>query len=369
MPRFKREEQEQIRSDTRQRLLEAATEEFARVGYERANINSISKAAGFAKGTVYNYFESKRALMLDLIDLVATSHLDYMAERVTEESDPIPRLHRFFEAGFEWTGENLSQGRVMVATLNGPDEEFKMHMFQAYGPMFQLVATEILVPGMERGLFRRMDPLSTAGLIMTIYLGFGATVDDQGKPNLAPIQISDFVLHALRKSPEPGVEGGGFAPTRALVAYYSKFGNTRAIAEAIAQTLGGAGGVRLADLGQLTASDLEDVDLVVMGTPTHRMNLPEAVRPVFGRLPKRSLRGTLVAAFDTSYRMSSFLARFSAARKLARRLRKLGGKRIIYPETFHVEGREGPLYEGEIERAKVWAESILARLVSSRAKA
>ena len=106
--------------------------------------------------------------------------------------------------------------------------------------------------------------------------------------------------------------------------------------------------------------DLKDVDLVVMGTPTHNMNLPEAVRPVFEQLPKRILRGMPVAAFDTSYKMSAFLSRFTASKKLARKLRKLGGKRIVPPETFHVVARQGPLYEGELERAQDWASSIMA---------
>ena len=99
-----------------------------------------------------------------------------------------------------------------------------------------------------------------------------------------------------------------------------------------------------------------------MGTPTHKMNLPEAVRPVFEELPKRSLRGVPIAAFDTSYKMSAFLGRFTAAKRIDRKLRKLGGKRLVPPETFHVEdNHEGPLYDGEIERAKNWAGSILDR--------
>ena len=147
-----------------------------------------------------------------------------------------------------------------------------------------------------------------------------------------------------------------------LVVYFSRFGNTRKVAEVIAETLESAGSVRVLSLDQFTASDMRDVDLIVMGSPTHRMNLPEAVRPVFKRLPKRTLRDTPVAAFDTSYKMSAFLARFTAAKKLARKLRKLGGKRIVPPKTFHVVEKEGPLYEGEIERAREWAGLILEQL-------
>ena len=144
-----------------------------------------------------------------------------------------------------------------------------------------------------------------------------------------------------------------------LVVHFSKFGNTRRVADVIAEALGTAGNTRVITLDQWTAADLTAADLLVVGSPTHRMNLPEAVRPLLDALPRRVLRGTPVAAFDTSYRMSAFLAHFTAAGKLARRLRRLGGKLILPPETFHVKGREGPLYPGEMERAATWAESIL----------
>ena len=46
-----------------------------------------------------------------------------------------------------------------------------------------------------------------------------------------------------------------------------------------------------------------------------------------------------------------------------RKLRKLGGKRLVPPETFYVhDSHEGPLFDGELERAQRWAESILAQL-------
>jgi flavodoxin len=148
----------------------------------------------------------------------------------------------------------------------------------------------------------------------------------------------------------------------ALLVYYSKFGNTQEVAEAIAEELQSAGSVRTLSTDQLTADDMRGIDLAVMGTPTHKMNLPEAVRPILEQLPRGILRGVPVATFDTSYKMSAFLARFTAAKRLRQKLRKLGGKPIVPAETFHVTEREGPLYDGEIERARRWASSILEQL-------
>ncbi len=53
---------------TRARLLAAAAHEFARTGLERANVDAISLAAGYAKGTIYNYFPSKEALFLAVVE-------------------------------------------------------------------------------------------------------------------------------------------------------------------------------------------------------------------------------------------------------------------------------------------------------------
>jgi flavodoxin len=160
---------------------------------------------------------------------------------------------------------------------------------------------------------------------------------------------------------------------KTLVVYFSKFGNTRKVAEAIAQTLMQAGDARAISIDQLTASDLSDVDLVVMGSPTHYQNLPKEVRAVLEKLPKRTLAGKYVAAFDTSVKTWGPLMRLTAAHRLLSKLRKLGGKQIARPETFlvrksdvHPDGEIDLLCNGEIERAREWASAISERLEPSR---
>jgi len=204
MPRHKKAERQEIMGQTRQLLLQAATQEFAREGYAGANINRISRAAGFAKGTIYNYFDSKRALMLALIDEIAGAHLGAIAEDVRRENDPARRLERFFEAGFAWVTDNLDQAQVMITTLNGPDPGFKLHMYEAYQSMFQLVGVEIVGAGVERGVFRHLDPVAAARLLMTIYLGVCSRLNEQGKPWFSPGQVTDLLLHGLSRTEQSG---------------------------------------------------------------------------------------------------------------------------------------------------------------------
>jgi len=152
-----------------------------------------------------------------------------------------------------------------------------------------------------------------------------------------------------------------------LIVHFSKYGNTQLIAETIADALWAAHGngsqpIPVTPMDELTIDDLHGVDLLVMGVPTHNMNLPKPVRPLLARLPKKALRGIQFAVYDTSYELSKWLQPFTASKPLARKLRKLRGKRILPPETFTVQDREGPLHEGELDGARAWAEQVLATM-------
>jgi AcrR family transcriptional regulator len=197
MPRIKEDERQQVLGTTRQRLLEAAANEFARLGYSDANINTISTAAGFAKGTIYNYFPSKRALLMTLIDTAAQEHFDFIVDQVRPEPDVQRRLEILFRAGFEYIAHSPTRSRVLFNTINGPDEALKAHVFEAYQPIFRFVAEEILVLGYERSIFRSVEPDSMALLLMTIYLGTASQLDPQGRPWLDPGQVASLVLNGL----------------------------------------------------------------------------------------------------------------------------------------------------------------------------
>jgi flavodoxin len=149
---------------------------------------------------------------------------------------------------------------------------------------------------------------------------------------------------------------------RALVIYDSVYGNTERIAQAIGSVLGERAEVHLAKVGQDGPVHFHfqwnEFGLVVMGGPIHRVNLSAAMKALLKEIPKRALRGASVAVFETCYRDPAW-QRGAAARKMGRKARKFGGRLAVPAESFFVVGREGPLEEGEEERAKQWARAIL----------
>ncbi len=152
---------------------------------------------------------------------------------------------------------------------------------------------------------------------------------------------------------------------KTLIVYFSKFGNTRRVAQVVAESLKPAGETRVVSIDKLTASDFEGVDLVVVGSPTHAFTVPPIVRSALTALPAGILTGKSVAAFDTTVRLWP-LRHMRASPKILRQLHMLGGKPIAPPETFFVRtsGTQQPaetnlLLEGQLDRAKEWAGHLL----------
>lgn len=198
-PRHKGSDRKEAMQETRMNLLEAAAHEFAQHGYAGANVNRIAAAAGFSVGTVYNYFPSKRELMLAFIDEIGGRHVDFILQRVKGETDLAQCIQVFFKSGFEFVQKNIPESRAIFNTLNGPVEDFRQRLFETYAPLFELLNTDIIKPGVARGDFRPNLPATTSGLIMLIYLGAGSQFSPDGAHWVKPEEVADFVIQSLRQ--------------------------------------------------------------------------------------------------------------------------------------------------------------------------
>jgi len=149
-----------------------------------------------------------------------------------------------------------------------------------------------------------------------------------------------------------------------LVVYDSKFGNTKKLAEAIADGLRCVGSVRLLGLDKLPPKDVGTVDLLVIGGPTQAHGMTARIRQFVDLLETRSASGMVAATFDTRFRMPAALSG-SAARLIARNLRQAGIRVFTRPQSFFVSRSVPELEQGEAERAAEWAKDLAVSLALS----
>ena len=168
--------------------------------------------------------------------------------------------------------------------------------------------------------------------------------------------------------------------TRALIIVESCFGNTRAIAEAIAAGLI-EGGVeaQVTDVSRAPSALPADLDLLVLGAPTHNRRLPttttrakacaqagsgEASPGIGEWLETVAIPASIdAAAFDTV--ISKGWLSGSAAKAIAKTLQRRQGRRTVSVRSFVVTASKGPLATGQETDAHSWGRE-LADSASSR---
>ena len=168
---------------------------------------------------------------------------------------------------------------------------------------------------------------------------------------------------------------------KTLVVYESVFGNTHKVADAIGRGVAAVdsqGELAVLPVGEATAAATAGTDLLIVGGPTHVRGLsrgmtrsgaihdareaghedhldPDAegpgLRDWFDSLSASAGRA---AAFDTraDVRMAG-----GAAKGIGKRLHRHGFTLVVEPEGFFIEGQDGPLRDGELERAEKWGNS------------
>ena len=196
---------------SREGLLAAARDAFARRGYEGARVAEIAARAGVNKQLVYHYFGSKdalyRAVLADVYRAIRREEQGLQLSNLPAEE----AMRRLVEFSFDY----LARHRDFVAILADANTHGGRHIENAGGlaaanrPIIDLLH-ETLERGAAEGVFRRgLDPfhvyLSIAGMaffyfanIHTLSRGFGRELGSRSAADERRAHIVDFVLNALR---------------------------------------------------------------------------------------------------------------------------------------------------------------------------
>lgn len=136
-----------------------------------------------------------------------------------------------------------------------------------------------------------------------------------------------------------------------LVVYDSNYGNTKIIADAIAQEFS----TQAVSVSNATDIDFSKINLLIAGSPINGWKPSEKMGIFLSNLKNDALKNCKAAAFDT--RVKLFI-HGDAANKIAHVLENAGAKLITKPQAFYVKGKDGPLLTGEKDKAVEWAKQI-----------
>ena len=148
-------------SDKRDRILAAAVDEFSRFGYENASINRMVGRLGIAKGSIFQYFGSKKNLYFHIfqhaVDLVRRSLKQVKFE--TQGEDFFIRLAKSLQAGIQFIQSHPRIYQLYLKMLFQEDFPFRVDLLKT----IRLFSVDYLRPMIEEGirrgeLHRDLDP-------------------------------------------------------------------------------------------------------------------------------------------------------------------------------------------------------------------
>ncbi|MBE0431932.1 flavodoxin family protein [candidate division WOR-3 bacterium] len=158
------------------------------------------------------------------------------------------------------------------------------------------------------------------------------------------------------------------ARAKILIVYDSFFGNTEKVARAMRDGLATEGDASVCRVNDVKPEQLAGLDVLLVGSPTRAFRPTKATMDLLNALPGSGLKGVRVAAFDTRIapedvkpRLLRWMVKLFgyASEPISKRLVKKGGELALTPEGFCVMDSEGPLKDGELERAAAWARSAM----------
>lgn len=154
-------------------------------------------------------------------------------------------------------------------------------------------------------------------------------------------------------------------PLRALVLHEHGAGGTAPVAEAVAAGLSEAAAeVVLHRVEEVPTADVDDVDLLVVGAPTHAFARGSVLLGEVGtlrgwiaglghRLPGE---GPVAASFDT--RLDRAHRPWAASTRAACLLAHQGFHPVARPRTFLLDDPRGPASAGQLDRAQAWGRTL-----------
>jgi len=199
-----------IDPEKRDRIINAAIEEFAIYPYDKASTNNIVKKAGISKGLIFHYFDSKQALYDKLIGFVIDTMYHATIDRINWlETDLFERIKQLAIVKLEISRDYPHMFDFLLKMLANKQTSKVadiMELYKSYGIDFQKVNEDIYTRNVDYSRFR--DPSTIAETINIVRWSLEKFGEEQllkmgadSRPHFADaVAGMDLYMDILKKS-------------------------------------------------------------------------------------------------------------------------------------------------------------------------
>jgi AcrR family transcriptional regulator len=188
-------------SERRRQLLSVAVEEFGTRGYHDTSMNRLADAAGVTKPVLYQHFESKRDLYLELLRDIGGRLADGIAAATKHAGNPHQQVEAGFAAYFRFFAADHHAFRVLFGDSARKDEAFAAVAHAVEASLAESVAALIVIGGLDDD-DRRLLAFGIVGLAEGAARQWVERGLDSDPARLAS-RLADLAWYGLRGPPTP----------------------------------------------------------------------------------------------------------------------------------------------------------------------
>ncbi|PKM71662.1 MAG: TetR family transcriptional regulator [Firmicutes bacterium HGW-Firmicutes-16] len=168
--------------EKRERIINAALEEFAKKGYDNASTNEIVKSANISKGLLFHYFGSKKGLFLFLVDYVINIFVDGFYSRINfDETDILKRWGQIALLKIELIQKHPDLYGFLLTSFSDDSKEIKKDV-ENIDKSVVVDAYEKLLVNIDTSVFKNdMDAKKVMEIIIWVTQGFGNSIMEKLK--------------------------------------------------------------------------------------------------------------------------------------------------------------------------------------------
>ena len=192
----------QMREATRQRIIREAAGEFARLGFDQANINTIAELAGIGKGTIYLYFENKRELFLAMLRSISQSQINAIRTALAHEGTLQLRLERLFRAFAHLAEQESGSFNVYMSALYGVNRAFQAEATKLLRDYVAVIAL-MLEESRTRGEITSTNIEATALMVLSLTESYVLSARVLGRSEQEIVQEASNVAHLILRGISP----------------------------------------------------------------------------------------------------------------------------------------------------------------------
>jgi AcrR family transcriptional regulator len=156
---------ERSRQETRQAILEAATEMFEREGYEGFSLRQVAESIGYTPTTIYLYFKDKEDLLYAVCSQGFAEFTQTLQTTYTQHPDPLERLCALAWAYFEFGMNRPLHYQMMFMQRSEWVLKAAQTKGEAQGSNSYMIQMNAVIEAMKTGQMRLGDPALTTNLL------------------------------------------------------------------------------------------------------------------------------------------------------------------------------------------------------------